>query len=702
MTGMLAHALSYAAGAWPVIPLHTPVGGRCDCLRACDSPGKHPRTAHGLTDASTDPDQIRKWWDMWPDANVGLVIPDGYVVVDVDVAEASSVANGHELPTTASAKTGRGWHFLYRTPTSVRPAVGVLEHVDLRGPGSYIVAPPSVHVSGARYVWVSTPGEGIAEAPAWILEAGARTRELTPDAVGAPIVEGARNATLTRIAGAMRRHGTTADELYAALSSVNAARVVPPLPDDELRAIAHSVARYQPAESAGALVAEERPQARPASSVDPAIALFDRWHVEGVLRPGRLMVLASQEGVGKSHARAELAIRKATGRGALFGHYPLAGHCRVLLVDVENGEDEETRREEEILERLDLDHSELDDYWRVSLEGLLLTDPADQAYIRAEVERFNPGIVIFDTGSSMVGEEWGKELKLAVRFLRALAREYGCAVIVVVHLVKPSRQAKHKDAPEHGTELSDVMGQWTRQADSVALMARTKDDLVVWTMRKRVPRSTLILAPDGGTFHVITAVVGGELGADTRAKVQAYLAKGVTDTAAIAQLTGVTRRTVQRHVAKLVEAGDTVSSDVAARVAGDPEREATPRETDVADSVADQAGDTATLSPPPIGGDVATCRPRQQVATFRASGNGSRHNRLRLGRRSTRTAQRECPGSPVDDPAQRARVAGRGHPACRAVRLGVGSLAGGPDTERLAYPGVRPAGRRLPRPDPRP
>ena len=39
-----------------VIPLHTPKDGRCDCLagRQCPHPGKHPRTANGLDDATRD------------------------------------------------------------------------------------------------------------------------------------------------------------------------------------------------------------------------------------------------------------------------------------------------------------------------------------------------------------------------------------------------------------------------------------------------------------------------------------------------------------------------------------------------------------------------------------------------------------------------------------------------------------------------
>ena len=102
----------------------------------------------------------------------------------------------------------------------------------------------------------------------------------------------------------------------------------------------------------------ERPWPAPASTKDPESALADNWLVEGCLRPGRLMVIAGQEGVGKSHARAELGIRIATGHGELFDHYVIPAKARVLLVEVENGDEEETRREEEIVERFGLRRSD--------------------------------------------------------------------------------------------------------------------------------------------------------------------------------------------------------------------------------------------------------------------------------------------------------------------------------------------------------
>jgi putative DNA primase/helicase len=241
-----------AAGGWSVFPLHTPIDGACDCRRPeCSSPGKHPRTKNGLTDATTNATQIRKWWAWWPTANIGAVVPDGFVVVDVDLADLAAVFDSDELPSTATSRTGRGQHLIYRTRAPIRPKVGVREHVDLRGPGSYIVVPPSRHISGAAYEWVASIEEGIADAPPWIAEATPSTRTVghaldNPDT----IPDGQRNATLTSLAGTMRRRGMTVEEIEIALLAVNARRCQPPLPDDEVRAIASSIGRYEPETSA--------------------------------------------------------------------------------------------------------------------------------------------------------------------------------------------------------------------------------------------------------------------------------------------------------------------------------------------------------------------------------------------------------------------------------------------------------------------
>ena len=66
-------ALDYAGRGWPVVPLHSWTGSCCTCGRAdCSSPAKHPRTTHGLKDATDELSKVCSWWERWPHANVGL------------------------------------------------------------------------------------------------------------------------------------------------------------------------------------------------------------------------------------------------------------------------------------------------------------------------------------------------------------------------------------------------------------------------------------------------------------------------------------------------------------------------------------------------------------------------------------------------------------------------------------------------------
>jgi len=52
----LRASIECAERGWPVLPLHSVRDGRCTYGRAdCRSPGKHPRTAHSLKNAMTDP-----------------------------------------------------------------------------------------------------------------------------------------------------------------------------------------------------------------------------------------------------------------------------------------------------------------------------------------------------------------------------------------------------------------------------------------------------------------------------------------------------------------------------------------------------------------------------------------------------------------------------------------------------------------------
>jgi hypothetical protein len=215
----LEAALDYAARGWLVVPLHNPKQGVCSCRKKnCSSPGKHPRTEHGLKDGSKDPKQIALWWEKWPDANLGILTgqESGLLVLDVDGEDGKAalralMAEHGSLPKTLCAKTGRkgadgkrkGCHYYFRVPggAAIRNSAGALgKGLDIRADGGYVVAPPSLHPSGLLYEWLA-PEQPLADTPPWML---ARLAEAKPApeasrAQGEVISEGGRNAALASL-----------------------------------------------------------------------------------------------------------------------------------------------------------------------------------------------------------------------------------------------------------------------------------------------------------------------------------------------------------------------------------------------------------------------------------------------------------------------------------------------------------------------
>jgi hypothetical protein len=178
-------ALNYASRGIPVLPLHYPLphhgdlqaltSGRplmppgpstsCSCREpGCGQPGKHPLgalVAHGVKDATCNRARVLAWWTHHPHANIGLACGHRFDALDVDgpagehAIRALAAEHGLQSAGPLVRTGGGGWHF-YLAPTglgNVHPAG--LEHVDWRGRGGYVVAPPSRHHSGHPYQWVA-------------------------------------------------------------------------------------------------------------------------------------------------------------------------------------------------------------------------------------------------------------------------------------------------------------------------------------------------------------------------------------------------------------------------------------------------------------------------------------------------------------------------------------------------------------------
>jgi putative DNA primase/helicase len=267
---LLRAALHYAALGWPVVPLHSPDDGEgCSCGRSdCRSVGKHPRTPHGLKDATTDTSTITAWWTTWPTANIGVLTgsESGLLVLDVDPRHDGDKSladlereHGSVGSTVVSRTGGGGLHLLFAFPTdgvSIRNRAAIRPGLDVRGDGGYIVAPPSRHASGQCYSWQPAhepEAVPLAPAPEWLLDIiigedkPTTPSPATPVGLTGQILEGARNDTLVSLGGSMRRKGMSGGAIAAALAEENRVRCDPPLPGKEVESIAASVSRYTPA-----------------------------------------------------------------------------------------------------------------------------------------------------------------------------------------------------------------------------------------------------------------------------------------------------------------------------------------------------------------------------------------------------------------------------------------------------------------------
>lgn len=107
-------------------------------------------------------DEVEEWWARWPDANVGIVTGrvSGIVVLDVDPRSGGggALAGLEErwgaLPATLEARTGGGGRHLWFSCDEELPSAVLAPGLELKAERGVVTAPPSVHATGQRYVWV--------------------------------------------------------------------------------------------------------------------------------------------------------------------------------------------------------------------------------------------------------------------------------------------------------------------------------------------------------------------------------------------------------------------------------------------------------------------------------------------------------------------------------------------------------------------
>jgi hypothetical protein len=161
---LLEAALWYASRGWRVFPLVPR--------------SKRPAIRNYHAAATTDENQIRRWWKTNPQFNIGIATGGGIVVIDIDGRQGRQSLRVLEeqlgaLPQTMQQRTpGQGRHLFFCSGgLDWQTRIGIDAGIDFLADRWHICAAPSVHPNGGIYVFED--GE-LAELPetwaTWISE----------------------------------------------------------------------------------------------------------------------------------------------------------------------------------------------------------------------------------------------------------------------------------------------------------------------------------------------------------------------------------------------------------------------------------------------------------------------------------------------------------------------------------------------------
>lgn len=423
-------ALELVSAGWHVFPVQ--------------ERGKQP-LVRWRDESTSDPEKVSGWWDRWPNANVGIDCgKSGLVVVDYDGVEPPHVD-------TLQVKTGRGVHHYFANAGEPVPNSASLlgDKIDVRGEGGYVLAPPSVHPSGALYEW---SGDRISPLDGELRSRMVKERkEYKPDAVEPTRLGGSwgekilqSEAAIVRTTGEGKRNHQLFESALRVMSAVKGGHLDRDVAWNEMLNAAVG-AGLNREESDGTLVSAweragvrhpiDRPEYQrsavqlpddPAESWDPMgiQELMNlpppKWLVPQLIVEGMNWLVGEQK-IGKTFLALDAALTLArSGRVLYFAGEGVSG----LGVRIQSWISY---------------HQETPEDFRVFPFVPKLNRPGDPERFIATVEAFQPKLVVIDTfARAMAGADENSAMEVG-RFISMLdeARERtGCSSLVLHHPAK--------------------------------------------------------------------------------------------------------------------------------------------------------------------------------------------------------------------------------------------------------------------------
>lgn len=519
---LVADALNYARSGLLVFPLHAVKNGQCTCNKNdCKSPAKHPRTIHGLSQASSDLQFVKNLFSNFTYSSANIAICTGkesnLAVIDVDCGKGATLEELYKfvpketLEKTLWVKTGKGFHlyFAYPPDAEIRNSADKLGNfIDVRGNGGYVVAPPSMHITGKAYEFLNDndilpmPQAFIEKLSRSEAKAESRKQNDNPPEF---FFDGKRNDSLARQAGKLRRAGLSQSELETSLLKINSERCKPPLEANEVVKIARSIARYD--------VGQEPPIDFDAvKDAADFSSLFVRksanaWMEQAKLKPipkmlfdefwfeNEVCILFGDTGKGKTILAVQIA--DAISRNAAIGNFRLeAEKQKILYFDFELSEKQFEKRYSVEQGDIYTNHFLFDEnFQRIEINRFCdvpkrFTDFESYLFFSLEYEIAVSGakVLIVDNITYLKSEtEKAKDALPLMKQLIKLKMKYGVSIMALAHTPK-------RDLSKAIT-INDLQGSkmLSNFCDNIFAVGESAKDKNLRYLKQIKPRNTEIL-----------------------------------------------------------------------------------------------------------------------------------------------------------------------------------------------------------------
>jgi hypothetical protein len=332
----------------------------------------------------------------------------------------------------------------------------IAEHVDVRGEGGFVVAPPSI-VGSHLYRFLVLPNSSrLQPFPQELLNAerhivsgiGGKSNDWLSQALEG-IREGNRNDTFAKLVGRLHRDKHSPSNILALLRPHAELHA---FPIGELENVIQSVTRYEN-ESGQRTSYEIHAQEGKAENLEKFLEGVEKvnWIVPGLIANSSIGFAAGLPESLKTWILIDLAIECARG-GSWLGNK--VNKNRVLFIDQERFIGETRRRFKKMLKGKNISVDEDINRNLIVQVGSSIRLNLDVSFdaFRKKLSDIRPDLIIVDSFAtfSTVAENDRQEVQKVIERIKQLRQEFGCTVLMIDHenksVLSPDNVGKTPDA----------------------------------------------------------------------------------------------------------------------------------------------------------------------------------------------------------------------------------------------------------------